>query len=731
MYEIYKINGDYQKLLTYQKLESLSNLRFDLTELDYYNFRYNNKKFINNFKREIDTPLKRIGFISNDFTIHRPSGSLSIDFFENLIKYKNQFEIFFYTKTDVANRFLNLCTIRKDTNLINLKKMILSDNIDILIDMQGHMCNNYNDILIDRLAPIQMHFLGYPGTLGYANVDYLIADKIIIPEESTQFYREKIAYLPNCYQCNSQINLNYNKNLDDRKFFNLPKDAFVFCNFNYDYKLDRNMFLIYLKILNIIPNSILFYKTEKDTFDYILKTDGQLHGIDKSRLINGRVIKQSEHFKRLSVCDLGLDNYRLNGHTTSSDLLIAGTPFITYPSDTYQNRVGKSLLLSLDLEELVCYSSQQYINLAVKLATDTKYYESIRKKLLENRTKILFNPSLYTNNFVNLMFNVWKNHYQPNLYFIWKCYKNTDSTGNDIIKIKSESIEKIHEHAIKNEECIAYNSNGVLKNKILDKSLWIKSDSDLWVKEILNKDDITKFSNNYIGEPKYIWKFFPYIDCINEKNDIISIVNERNQLLRDIAENNNDCLAFNTKGELKKCVTENIVKISNDSNEGIWIREKILIPFDNEKKRNEINKEYNLPLISIIFLYNEKNINNIFHFFKNQIYLNTELLIIVPENSTIQITETFNIKLCKTNNKNIESIFKTFCKGEYYIIINNLMQYDEIQYIYIKYIKNNNLNDKNITSLVRDFKIEDIPINIIDIPFIRNVKFALNKNKKI
>lgn len=719
MYNIYKFNS--KNIENDSSLRNLKILRLDLTEQELYNYRYldSTKPFTNNTKREPNSPLKKIGFMSSDFSINRPSGKLSLSFFQCLSKYFNQFDIYFYTlnKDNICKNFKNLAFIRKAHNLDHLKEKIINDQIDILIDMQGHMVNNYNEVLLQKVAPIQIHFLGYPGTTGLNTMDYLIADKIVIPETSTHFYREKIAYMPNCYQCNSDYNnitysdMNAPEITDIRNKLNIPIDKFVFCNFNFDYKMDRKTWVVYLTLLKRIPNSVLLYKTENEEFNQLLLNDAKAHNVDLTQLINHGLKEYNEHLERLSVCNLGLDTYRLNGHTTSSDLIKAGVPYITYTSATYQNRVSKSILIALELEELVCHSFEEYINLAVKLATDKIYYTAIKEKLLKNRNKTLFNVNLYTNDFVNLLFNIWKNHYQPDLKTIWKCYINMDSPGFDILKNETH-IKVLHSFVINNnnninnQECVAYNRFGNLKYKVSEKKEWINyNNCDLWVKEELKEDCITPFSNNYRDTKTHEWKFYPYVhfDEMSEK-DIICKVEERGQLLRDLAENIKDCIAFTTNGILKRNYTKQFITFSDDKKDGIWIKEPIEYLYTNDAIKAEINKDYDLPLICIIYFMNTGNIGfqYILKYNKENLYLNTELLLIsdVDDDHRFKIINNdFNLRLIETKEKNIDILFNTYSSGDYFIHVSNALKLDAIVTLHDSIIKNNSIvKEKNLTT---------------------------------
>lgn len=601
MYSIYKINNRPRDIKQIN-LQNLNILRFDVTEQELYNFRElppppQLPPNINTNRCQ-NAPLKKIGFISRDFSENRPSGQLSKLFFELLSKYSCHFTIYFYMleKHFISNGFKNFAVIRRERTLDKLAARINEDNIDILIDMQGHMHSNFNELLLKKPAPIQMHWLGYPGTTGLSTMDYLIADEVIIPKTSQQYYCEKIAYLPNCYQCNNH-NLLQTVSTKTRSDYGIPNGAFVFCHFNSDYKLDRKTWFVWMDILKSVKNSVLLFNTMTDTFKRMLIKDALNCGVPMSQLIHVKRETRADHINKLCLCNLGLDNYRLNGHTTSADLIAAGIPFITYTSETYHNRVAKSILCSLDLEELVCYSFDEYKKLAIKLSTDGEYYNRMRNKVIENREKTLFNTRLYVNNFVNLIHNIWKDNYDPELKTIWQL--NEDSV------------------------CI---------------------------EEPLKENNITKFSPIY----KCRWTFYSEMDS---NGGTIHVTDLRHQRLRDFANAyGKECVAFNLNGEIKN-------EFSADSlvrgGCGIWVKELITYDAINENAiMNEINKDYNLPLVMLVYIYTNINaeLDKIIDFYESQLYLNAGLLVITTTKLTKKL---FNVnEYINTDNKCVADIMK-------------------------------------------------------------------------
>ena len=440
LYYLYVSNDIIENYSKYN-LKNLNILRFDVSEKQLYDMRKKQNEDVNNNiinlieNRKLNN-LSKIAFISRDFHERRPSGQLTIKFFKLMKELYPDLRIYFYMylSSPISDYFKTLATVVANEDLDLLKEQVINDEIDILIDMQGHMHSNFNNLFKYRLAPIQLHWLGYPGTLGIKNIDYLVADKTIVPKKSQQYYVEKMAYMPHCYQCNNDDLLVTKSNLK-RSDFNIPDDAFVFCHFNHEYKLDRKTWFVWMNIMKRVPNSVIVFTTFTTAFSKILFHDASINGIDKERLIYLEYETDREkHFNRINLCDLGLDCYRLNGHTSSSDLIASGIPFVSYTSETYHNRVSKTILKSIDLEELVCYSFDEYADLAVRLATDKLYYDSIKQKVIENRTKYLFNTKLYVENFVEMLHTIWEDNKQANVKPNTICDTNENSEENkDVI----------------------------------------------------------------------------------------------------------------------------------------------------------------------------------------------------------------------------------------------------------------------------------------------------------
>jgi len=680
LYNIYKTERSAPLGIT--DWEHLRVMRLDFSERDIYNHRYvendSSKKYL--FKqRAPNATLKKIGFISRDFSDHRPNGQLANRFFSILSKYKD-FSIYFYTLNNelVAEKFNTYGTVRKEVDYPKLAHCIVNDDIDILIDMQGFMVKNFTQLLLHKPAPIQMHWLGYPGTLGLSTIDYLVADDILIPDLSQKYYREKIAYMPHLYQSNNPEFIQTENNVF-RGFYEIPKDAFVFTHFNSDYKLDRKTWFEWMDILKRVPNGLLVFtvltSTENDLFIKQLVQDASLCGVkDKIRYLPKA--PRHQHFNRLQLFNLGLDTFRINGHTTNADLICAGVPFITYTSDTYHNRVAKSILHELDLDDLVCYDFDSYKDKAVELATNPDYYASVKTKVMENRKKVMFNTHLYTRSFVNMIFSIW-----------------------DTYHIRDEERKKVN-HLFLNEETQELETKNIAFEPIR----------------------LSKFNHHYIGIPKTKWVFYENKTLPESSFGPFIVTKKRKQYLRDFANLNDACVAFTTTGKLFDSSNSSDILHSSlvDMEEnvetygepkGIWIKESIPEAEQEPNINTTLNKEYQLPKICLVFnLTKQFNvpseyISKLASYLYTQRYLNAELLIlsehgpIDPQGKKFMLENinfiTYIVK--EKESGDVNSIIQKYTTSDYIIEIKteHLNDLFYVQKFYENNIVNNSNNSNN------------------------------------
>lgn len=270
------------------------------------------------------------------------------------------------------------------------------EEIDIAVDLKGFTVDNRASLFARRLAPIQVNYLGFPGTLGAPYIDYIIADKTLIPAEHADAYSEAIVYLPHSYQAND-TKRPIAERTPTKAELGLPDTGFVFCCFNNNYKITPDLFSLWTRLLAQIDGSVLWLLEDNETARDNLRAHASGRGIAPSRLIFAPRMALAEHLARHRVADLFLDTFYCNAHTTASDALWAGLPVLTCLGNTFTSRVAASLLNAIGLPELITNAHEAYEQTALKLAREPALLRSMREKLTRNRlTEPLFNASLYT-----------------------------------------------------------------------------------------------------------------------------------------------------------------------------------------------------------------------------------------------------------------------------------------------------------------------------------------------
>lgn len=342
----------------------------------------------NNFLKRDNKKLK-ICYLSSDFYNHATSYLIA-----ELIELhdRKKFEIIGVSlKSDIDDemhlrlknafdKFINVSN-ESDPEII---KLIQGLEIDIAVDLKGHTQNNRISIFCNRIAPIQINYLGYPGTSGVANIDYIIADKIIIPEGNQNDFLEKIIYLPHCYQINDTKKAFLDLEKKSKKDFGLPEDKFIYCSFNNNYKILPDMFSTWMRILNAVENSVLWLLSDNDYAEKNLIKEAKKRGISESRLFFAKRVNYRLHLSRHSQADLFLDTFPYNAHTTASDALFLGLPVLTILGKSFASRVAASLLNEFNLSELVTRSLMEYENLAIVLGQNKEKLIEIKNKLNQN-----------------------------------------------------------------------------------------------------------------------------------------------------------------------------------------------------------------------------------------------------------------------------------------------------------------------------------------------------------
>jgi len=274
---------------------------------------------------------------------------------------------------------------------LELAKLLRAMEIDIAIDLSGHTEGTRLDVLSHRPAPVQMTYLGFPGTLGLSFIDYLIADPVTIPPELQKHYAEKILYLPHCY-LPRDTSVVPSPITPKRSDFGLPEEGFVFCSFNHDYKINPFIFKLWMELLRTTINSVLWLMKLNKVSEKNILLHAQAYGIDKNRIIfASRVPSVEEHLARYRLADIFIDTFPYNGHTTTSDALLAGLPVISLSGTSFASCVASSLLNDVKLPELICNNYQDYFLKAVKLSKNKKLKEIYSNQLI-NLNKSNFWP---------------------------------------------------------------------------------------------------------------------------------------------------------------------------------------------------------------------------------------------------------------------------------------------------------------------------------------------------
>ena len=356
---------------------------------------------LNDLKPKGNAKKIRLGYVSSDFNMHAVSFLIS-----GLIETHNRkcFEVIGYSlnskkKDDMNKRmkkafdkYIECDGLNDEEVAIRIKK----EQIDILVDLNGHTLGSRTGIFAYKPAKIQINFLGFPGTMGANYMDYIIADHTVIPKKLKTYYNEKVIRLPYTYMPNDNKRTIANKTIT-RKDMGLPDEGIIFCCFNNSYKISSNEFDIWMRVLSKVEKSVIWLKIDNAVARNNLHNAAKKRGVDPSRIIFAEYLSMEEHLARYSLADIFLDTFNYNAHTTACDALWAGTPIITKLGKSFASRVAGSLLTAINLSELITNSEAEYENLILRLATSPLEIEKIKKRLHENRySEPLFDTKKYT-----------------------------------------------------------------------------------------------------------------------------------------------------------------------------------------------------------------------------------------------------------------------------------------------------------------------------------------------
>lgn len=275
-------------------------------------------------------------------------------------------------------------------------RQIAGDGIDVLVDFGGHTGGSRPEILALRPAPVQVNWLGYPGTLGGGLADYVIADRVALPTALEPDYAEAVVRMPDCYQVNDRGQAIASR-VPSRAEAGLPPAGAVFCAFNQAFKIDREVFTAWMRILAAAPGSVLWLLRASDVAAERLRAAAARAGVDPVRLVFAPSLPKPEHLARHALADLFLDTWTVNAGTTASDALWAGLPVLTCPGERFVTRVAASLVSAAGLPEFVARDRAEYERIAIELARAPARIAAAKSRLDESR---LLSPLFDTGRFV-------------------------------------------------------------------------------------------------------------------------------------------------------------------------------------------------------------------------------------------------------------------------------------------------------------------------------------------
>ena len=331
----------------------------------------------------------RVAYLSADFNEH-PTAYLTAGLFEQ--HDRSRFEItalsFGQNDNSPARRrleaaFEHFIDVRDNSDQ-EIAALMRRSEIDIAVDLMGFTKDHRLGVLARRAAPVQVNYLGYPGTTGAPYMDYILADATVIPEDHDAFYAERVVRLPGTYQINDNRRA-VGQRTPTRGECGLPQNAFVFCCFNNPQKIMPEIFDIWMRLLRATEGSVLWLFAGNAKAAANLRLEAAKRGVAPERLIFAPKASVADHLARHRLADLCLDTLPYNAHTTASDALWAGLPVLTCLGETFAGRVAASLLKAIGLDALITHTLPEYEALALRLARDPVYLATLRDRLIRNR----------------------------------------------------------------------------------------------------------------------------------------------------------------------------------------------------------------------------------------------------------------------------------------------------------------------------------------------------------
>jgi len=332
----------------------------------------------------------RIGFLSSDFCLHAVS-LLTVELLELLDR--DRFEVYGFCWSREDGSALRARVVKSFDHYVRIADLddasaaraIREAEIDVVVDLQGITSGARPDIMAHKPAPVQITYLGFPGPTGHPGIDYVVADRFLIPDAERPFYTETPLYLPHVFQCSDRQRPV--APLPSRADCGLPEEGFVFCSFNNNYKFTEEVFASWMRMLQAVPGSVLWLLADNPWSQASLTRRAGEHGVDPARLLFAPRVSPEQYLARYTAADLFLDAYPFNAGTTANDALWMGLPVLTRSGRTFASRMAGSLLTALDLPELITTTLDDYEARAIEIATQPSLHADLKQRLKAGRTQ--------------------------------------------------------------------------------------------------------------------------------------------------------------------------------------------------------------------------------------------------------------------------------------------------------------------------------------------------------
>ena len=404
-------NDKIYNLLTFFYLDSSPKKQY-LRALNFSKKNYKEDSL--KIKSELNNNPIRIGYISANFNDH-PVAKIMETIFKN--HDKSKFELFAYSLnsfeddiTQNLKKYFKKFTYIGKLNILEIVSLIRADKLNIAIDLMGYTKRNKIAIFNKRVAPIQINYLGFAGTSGSKNIDYLLADKYVIPKSYKRYYSEKIIYMPNSFI--NSIKYDYNKNFIDEDLRALPKGSFLLAAFHRTSKLSESVMNTWLKILLNQDKTFLWLQDTNEKAKNNILDFFESNNVETNRILFAkRVDSYYKHISRYSLANLFLDTFFYNGHSTLVECIWSELPFITMPGESFASRVGGSILKAINLPELICKTSDEYAEKVIFYSNHLEKLEKLKNKIKEEKKNgEFFNQKIFTNELESIYLKLCKSY---------------------------------------------------------------------------------------------------------------------------------------------------------------------------------------------------------------------------------------------------------------------------------------------------------------------------------